>query len=139
MPDRGLFPLRKAEVFVMIEFELLQDKGVLIVSPQGPLAAADFERIAAEADPYIEENGALKGLMIRAEAFPGWQDFSGLLNHFRFVRDHHRRIGRVAAVTDDGFLSIMPAVVNHFVKAEVRHFGYEEKDAAMRWLNGFDD
>ena len=118
----------------MIEFELLKDKGVLIVSPKGPLSAADFERIAAEADPYIEENGALGGLMIRAEAFPGWEDFGALLTHFRFVRDHHQRIERVAAVTGDGFLSIMPAIVDHFVKAEVRHFGTEEKDAAMRWL-----
>lgn len=136
MPDPGFSLLRKAEIFVIIEFELLKDEGVLIVSPQGPLAAADFERIAAEADPYIEENGALKGLMILAEAFPGWQDFGALVAHFLFVRDHHQRIERVAAVTGDGFLSIMPAIVGHFVKAEVRHFATEDKDAAMRWLTG---
>ena len=36
----------------MIKSELLKDKGVLIVSPVGPLAASDFERLAQEVDSY---------------------------------------------------------------------------------------
>jgi len=41
----------------MIKSELLKDKGVLIVSPVGPLAASDFEQLAQEVDPYIEQIG----------------------------------------------------------------------------------
>jgi hypothetical protein len=51
----------------MIESELLRDKGVLIVSPGGPLAASDFEHLGEEVDPYIEQNGRLHGLMVYAE------------------------------------------------------------------------
>lgn len=62
----------------MIEFELLRDRGVLVLSPNGPLEKADFERLAQAIDPFIAANGKLTGLMICAEAFPGWDSFGAL-------------------------------------------------------------
>jgi hypothetical protein len=118
----------------MLHSELLTDEAVLVLAPDGPLAAADFARVAAEVDPYLERHGRLKGLMIHTRDFPGWGDFAALLAHLRFVRDHHRRIERIAAVTDSGVLSVLPRIANHFVAAEVRHFDYAERDAALRWL-----
>ena len=118
----------------MLKHELLSDKGILIVTPEGPLEQADFEAIARVADPYIESKGALNGLMIYTESFPGWNDFSGLVSHIRFVKDHQKAIKKVAAVTDSGFLSILPGIADHFVKAEIRHFEYDDRDDAMEWL-----
>jgi hypothetical protein len=118
----------------MISHELLRDEGILIISPEGRLESADFKRLAREVDPYITEKGKLAGLMICAEAFPGWDDVGALLSHLKFVKDHHKLIRKVAAVTDSTFLSIMPRVVDHFVSAEVRHFDYRDKDAALKWL-----
>jgi hypothetical protein len=43
-------------------------------------------------------------------------------------------VKKIAAVTESGFLSIMPQVAKHFVKAEVRHFDYTDMDAALNWL-----
>ena len=57
----------------MIKSELLKDKGVLIVSPVGPLGASDFEHSAGEIDPYIEQNGRLHGLMMICDG-PGCLD-----------------------------------------------------------------
>jgi hypothetical protein len=54
----------------MIKSELLKDKGVLVVSPIGRLEASDFEHLAEEIDPYIEQNGRLHGLMVYTEFFP---------------------------------------------------------------------
>lgn len=48
----------------MIHFELLRDRGILIVSPDGPLEKADFERLAKEVDPFIASKGNLTGVMI---------------------------------------------------------------------------
>ena len=76
----------------MVKSELLKDKGVLIVSPEGPLAASDFEHLAREVDPYIEQNGRLHGLMVHAKFFPGWADFAALLSHLKFVKDTNRRL-----------------------------------------------
>jgi hypothetical protein len=118
----------------MVEFELLKADGVLVLRPQGRLEAADFERVAKTVDPYIEANGKLHGLLLDAEAFPGWRDFAALIAHFKFVRDHHRKIEKVAVVSDSSFLSVAPKFATHFVKADVRHFPHSQRDGALAWL-----
>ena len=120
----------------MLKHKLLQDWGILIVNPQGPLEQADFEALAKIVDPYIESHGTLRGLMIYTESFPGWNNFAGLVSHLKFVKDHQRHIDKVAAVTDSGFLEVIPGIANHFVKADIRHFDFEEKENAMKWLTG---
>ena len=69
----------------MIQFELLRDHGILILSPDGPLEKGDFERLSQEIDPFIVSNGKLTGLMICAKAFPGWESFGALVSHLRYV------------------------------------------------------
>jgi hypothetical protein len=118
----------------MIHFELLRDRGILILTPQGPLEKSDFELVAREVDPFIAAKGKLAGVMIYAKSFPGWKNFEGLLSHLKFVGEHQTKIERVAAVTDSEFLTIMPSIVSHFVHAEVEHFGFDEKERALAWL-----
>ena len=88
----------------MIRFELLRDAGVLILEPKSALSAEDFREISGTIDPYIREKGKLTGLLIEAPSFPGWDSFGALIEHLKFVYDHHRNIDRVAAVTDNAFL-----------------------------------
>src|SRR6516225_9381215 len=133
-PKAGNVTLHSVGVTNVIKSELLKDKSVLIVSPVGPLAASDFEHLAQEVDPYIEQNGRLHGLMVHTESFPGWADFAALLSHLKFAKDQQSKIEKVAAVSDSGFLRIIPNVANHFVKAHVKHFNYDEKDKALEWL-----
>jgi hypothetical protein len=118
----------------MLLHELLSDEGILLVRPQGPIQADDFEEVAKMVDPYIERNGKLRGVMVEAPSFPGWDTFAALLSHLRFVRDHHRLIGKVAIVSDSGVLSVAPQIAKHFVKAEVRHFNANDRDSALAWL-----
>jgi hypothetical protein len=118
----------------MIKAQLMRKDGILVVAPTGTLESADFEQLRLLVDPYIEEYGGLTGVLIDAESFPGWEDFSGLLSHLRFASNYHEQIGRVAAVTDNSFLAILPRVADHFAAAEVRHFAYRERDAALDWL-----
>ena len=118
----------------MITHQLMRQQGILVVTPEGPLESTDFERMAQEIDPYIEEKGMLNGLMIYTEKFPGWDDFAALVSHLRFVKNHHQKIKKVAAVTDAGFISIVPRVAKHFVQADIRHFDYPDKESALDWL-----
>lgn len=120
----------------MLEFDLCEDEGILIIMPEAPLEGGDFVRLGQAVDKYIVAQGALNGVMIYARSFPGWDDLDALISHIRFVRDNNADIDRVAAVTDSKFLSIMPKVVDRFVSAEVRHFEYRDRDAAMIWLSG---
>jgi hypothetical protein len=118
----------------MIQHQLNQADGILTVVPEGPLAAEDFKALGAEVDPFIERTGGLRGIMIEAEAFPGWDGFAGLTAHLRFVRDHHRLIQRVAVVSDSAILAHLPQLASHFVAAQVRHFPHAERAAALDWL-----
>jgi len=118
----------------MLINEVMLDEKILVITPEGSLKKTDFERLAKEVDPFIEAMGTLNGLMIYSESFPGWENFAALLSHVKFVKEHHHNIKKVAAVTDSGFLSILPRVANYFVQAEVKHFFYKDKDVALDWL-----
>jgi hypothetical protein len=118
----------------MIKVDLVPDKGILIITPQGALSADDFHRIAAVADPYIAEKGQLTGLLIRAASFPGWDSFASLIEHLKFVRDHHRKIARVAAVTDSGFVKVARAVAQHLAQPDIRQFPQGQEVRALAWL-----
>lgn len=120
----------------MIKFELLKDAGVLIVEPKDALTADDFHAISQMVDPYIRENGKLTGLLIEAPSFPGWESFGALVGHIKFVRDHHRKIDRVAAVTDSKILTIAPKIAEHFAHPEFGVFKSGERARALTWLQG---
>jgi hypothetical protein len=106
----------------------------LIVTPEDRLSEADFQSISAIADPYIEANGNLNGILIHAKAFPGWQNFGSIVSHFKFVKGHHKHVAKVAAVSDSRFLAIAPKIASHFVSAEVKHFPESDYDDALNWL-----
>ncbi len=118
----------------MIEPELFRDEGVLTLFPKGALTEADFAEVAALVDPYIEASGRLRGIMIRAAHFPGWDSFAALVSHIRFVREHEKHIARVAVCTDSPLLGLVPALAAQFVAAEVRAFPFVEHNEAFAWL-----
>jgi hypothetical protein len=118
----------------MLKHELLPDQGILVVKPEGALTAEDFTALAAEVDPYLEKQGEIKGLMVDAASFPGWENFAALLSHLRFVRDHHRRIRRVAVVSDNALLAAAPKIASHFISAELRTFPTSARGAALDWI-----
>lgn len=118
----------------MIEAKLYRDDEILTVEPVDKLTEADFEQIRSLVNPFIEDQGHLKGVLIDAESFSGWEGFSGALSHFRFINEYEKEIERVAAVTDNAFLTVLPQFANYFVNAEVRHFNYVDRDQALAWL-----
>jgi len=126
--------VRHKETKPMIQYELLRERGILILKPEGALRAEDFTALAGAVDPYIEQHGELKGLVVEARSFPGWEDFAALLSHLRFVRDHHRRVRRIAVVSDSTLLNVAPKIASHFVSAEVRTFDAGDRAAALAWI-----
>lgn len=114
----------------------LTDSGVLVVEVNHALRAQDFDALAATADAWIDSHGALQGLVIHAREFPGWENLGSLVRHIRFVRDHHRRVHRVALASDSRLADLAPRLGEHFVEAEVKRFGYNELDAAVAWAGG---
>jgi hypothetical protein len=122
-----------------LEFELLEDEGILILAPRGPLEAGDFDRMTAVLDPWLEGGHRLNGLVIDAEHFPGWDDLRGLVSHVRFVKDHQSRVRRIAFVSDDRLLHAVPSIAGRFLSAEVKAFEEEALDDALGWVRAGGD
>ena len=118
----------------MIKARLDKESGILHVKPSGPLEEADFETLSALADPYINRKGALPGLVLEVDRFPGWKNLAGMIKHFKFVRSHHRRVRRVALVTNARIGTIAPRLARHFVAAEVKRFPAGRSADARRWI-----
>lgn len=118
----------------MIEYNLDTANSILYVRPKSALEQDDFAKLAREVDPQIESTGALAGLIIEAPVFPGWDSFGAMVAHFRFVRDHHQRIEKVAVVTDSPLGSLAEHLASHFVSAEIRHFPAGKVEAARQWI-----
>lgn len=122
----------------MLDHTLDTTRGILYVRPQSALGEQDFVQLAAAVDPYIEANGALTGLIIEVSAFPGWDSLGAMAAHFRFVRDHHRHIRRLALVTDSALGNVAEHLAAHFVAAEIRHFAAGSLAAAEQWVGAQD-
>ncbi|MGO9036011.1 STAS/SEC14 domain-containing protein [Mycobacterium sp.] len=58
----------------------------------------------------------------------------GNVNHFRFVRDHHKRIKRIGLVTDSTLGNVAERLASHFMSAEIRHFAAGQIEATRQWI-----
>ncbi len=114
------------------------ESGVVVIEVAAPLRVADFDALAATVDAWLSGHDALLGIVVHARAIPGWENLGALLRHLRFVRDHHRQVRRVALAVDGPLADLAPAVADHFVQAQLRHFGHDELEAAIAWAAGRD-
>lgn len=117
----------------MLNVTLNSALGIAVLEPVGELSVGDFNAAAELIDPYVDANKKLKGVVIHAEGFPGWDSFAALIEHLSFVKEHHRKIRRVAFVTDSALGEFGEKVAGHFVSAEVKHFSYSGFDNAKSW------
>ena len=120
----------------MLNFSIMKPEGILLLQPSAPLSKEDFNGLSAEVDAYLAEHLKLHGVMIQAKGFPGWENFGSFTAHMHFVRENHRKVERVAIVTDSQIAGMAQALVKHFVSAEVRHFPFADDAQALDWLKG---
>jgi hypothetical protein len=82
----------------------------------------------------VSGGGCLNDLIIGAEAVPGRDSVEGFVSHFRFVRDHHSKIARVAFVSDPDVLAMLHGLARHYVSAEVKYFEASQLNDAIAWM-----
>ena len=120
----------------MLNHELQRNEAILVVRLDGPLEAEDFATLTSHVDAYLANAGKLRGLLLDAGTFPGWKDLRALRAHARFVKHHHRQIGKVAVVADGVVAIVMPYLARHFMHAQIRRFDRSNEEAAWQWLTG---
>lgn len=107
---------------------------MVVVEPKGKLRAEDFDALETDVDNWLESSGGtIQGLVVRAPEFPGWRDLGTALRHTRFVRNHHRKVRRLAWAVDRKLTAIAPSLAQHFVKADIVRFDPDHLEAAIDW------
>ncbi len=134
--DKAVSWLRSLPESATVLQRLLPDLGIIVVEVKQALRAQDFDSLAFTADAWIEAHGDLQGLVIHAREFPGWENLGGFLRHVRFVREHYRKVKRIALAVDSKLASLAPKIAEHFIQAEIKSFGYDELDSAIQWAAG---
>jgi len=123
----------------MLNVDLNEVEGIAILEPDGELSESDFKSAAKIIDPYIEKFGKLNGIVIHVRSFPGWDSFSSLITHLKFIKEHHKKVSRVAFATDSPIGSFAENFASHFVNAEIRNFSFSELEASKKWILGGDN
>ena len=118
----------------MLEINLDKQTKIVTLEPHGALTQDDFQSVVEIIDPFIEESGKLNGVIIYTKSFPGWDSFNALIDHLKFVREHHKKVSCVAFVTDSIIGDFGQKISNHFVQATVKTFKYEDLDSAKEWI-----
>jgi len=111
-----------------------EQHAIATLHPEGVLTEKDFDQAAQIIDPYIEQRKKLNGLIIYTESFPGWDSFSSLIRHLKFINNHHKKVKHLAFVTDSTVGKLAEKIGNHFVAAEIRTFAFKELEEATKWV-----
>jgi hypothetical protein len=118
----------------MLDFSIMVPESILVLKPYAPLTKEDFSGLSTAVDAYLSAHAKLRGVLISSKVFPGWENFSGFTAHMHFVREHHKKVERVAVVTDSHLAGIAESFGNHFASAEVKHFSFVDGAKALDWL-----
>src|SRR5215831_15551792 len=111
-----------AESLAMVDYSFDAGQSILHLRPKGALTKEDFAQVTKTVDPHIEKSGALAGIIIEFSSFPGWDSLGAMAAHLRFVRDHHRKVQKIAVVTDAKMGTMAEKLASHFVAATIKHF-----------------
>ncbi len=118
----------------MLEYSMKKPEGILVLKPSAPLSKEDFGGLSAAVNDYLSDHAKLRGILVQAKGFPGWENFGGFTAHMHFVREHHNEVERIAIVTDSHFAGMAELLGKHFTSAEVRHFPFSDDVKALDWL-----
>lgn len=118
----------------MLEYSIMKSEGILVLKPIAPLSKNDFDDLGAAVDAYLSDHAKLHGVLIHTRGFPGWENFGGFGAHMHFVREHHKKVERVAIVTDSYIAGIAESLAKHFTSAEIKHYPFSDDVKALEWL-----
>lgn len=118
----------------MLDYSIMEPEGILLLKPSAPLSPQDFAGLTAAVDTYLVDHAKLHGVLVQARVFPGWDSFGGFTAHMHFVRDHHRKVERIAVVTDSPIGTMAESLGKHFISAQVKHFDFDDYALAFAWL-----
>ena len=120
----------------MLTVKLNENEGIAILEPEGALSEDDLKSAAAIIYSYIETSGKLNGIVVHVKTFSGWDSFSALITHLKFIKEHHKKVSHVAFVTNSPIGTFAEHVASHFINAEIKSFSFSELENSVKWISG---
>lgn len=106
---------------------------ILKIKVSGKLEDNDFNQIAPQVNHAIQSHGNLR-LLIDVTAFDGWSDMQAAKNHFAFVRDHQKKIDRIALIAGHMWQHWIAGIAGVFVHPDIKVFDKDQLTQAEGWL-----
>ena len=79
----------------MLNIEIKDRANIVVVTPDGPISAADIDKMTEEINGYINQHDRVPNLVIHAKSIPYWSNFKALEKHLKFVKNHHKIVKKV--------------------------------------------
>ncbi len=118
----------------MINITFDKESPIVTFEPEGELKESDFEILPKILDPFIKIHKRLDGFVVLAETFPPYEEFAACLGYLKFVKNQHKKVKRIALVTDSPIGEWKERLAEHFIAAEIRRFPYDAYEEAKRWV-----
>lgn len=116
-----------------VSHRLFRDEGVVVIEVKKMLHSFDFDAVVNKVNASLAAGNELKGLVIHAHDYSGWEKLSSFFRHLQFHGDAHQQLRRVGVAGDLGVTGFAPQLSQHFLSAEVKSFGYGDLSAAIAW------
>ena len=116
----------------MIKIETISANAMRITVPD-KLKSDDFSLLTPQIDSLITQYGKLK-LLIDASGFNGWENIAAFEKHAGFIKNHHRKIDRIAVIAPHDWQHWLIGAVRMFVHPEVKAFDKSHESDAVQWI-----
>lgn len=120
----------------MNNYEINFDKSTLTIKAvvKGRLREGDIKnKIKPQLVQIFKENSQIKGALIDAIDFHGWDELSEMIEHFIFLKDYDERIHKIAILADEVWKKALQAI-GVSLETKIRVFGSDEAEKAQNWL-----
>jgi hypothetical protein len=118
----------------MMQVHLNEKEYIAILKPNGRLSESDFNSARDIIDPFIENNEKLNGIIIYVETFSGWDSFGALISHLKFINAYHKKLSKIAIVTNSIIGEFAQDMGKHFITADIKHFDFTDFEKAKKWI-----
>ncbi len=116
----------------MITLTTLSDN-IIKVQVTGTLEESDFQKLGAEIDTLLAQYVSVR-LLVDATTFNGWSNMQAATNHFKLVRDHQKRVERIALIAGHAWQHWVAGMMSVFVHPQVKVFDATEQMEAEAWV-----
>ena len=116
----------------MIKSEVIGTDTLKLVAPN-KLRAGDFLEVAPKVDALIAKNRTIR-LLIDASKLDGWVDIEAAEKHMQFVKEHEKKVERIAIIIQHEWQHWFVAAVKVFLHPQIKAFDKAHEAEAMRWL-----